>query len=75
MQNYSTILGVIKCRQNGIPTKELNLSFVDYLGNASFRDRMEYAKIRHGDSFFVRLLRRTKRRLSRIVFFFKYGKK
>ena len=63
------------CRQNGIPTKELNLSFVDYLGNASFRDRMEYAKIRHGDSFFVRLLRRTKRRLSRIVFFFKYGKK
>ena len=63
------------CKQSGIPSNGLNLRFVDYLGNASFRDRMEYAKIRHGDSVSVRLLRRTKRRLTRIAAFFKCGKK
>ncbi len=63
------------CKQRGIPLKGLNLRFVDYLGNASFRERMEYAKIRHGDSFAVRVLRRTKRRLARIPVFFKCGKK
>lgn len=63
------------CKQSGIPSKGLNLGFVDYLGNASFRDRMEYAKIRHGDSFVARVLRRTKSKLPRIAVFFKFGKK
>lgn len=63
------------CKQRGIPSKGLNLGFVDYLGNASFRDRMEYAKIRHGDSLAVRTLLRMKRKLAHATILFKCGKK
>ena len=41
------------CRQNGIDSKGMNLRFVDYLGNATNRNRIEYALEFYSDNIFV----------------------
>ncbi len=40
------------CRREGISTKDMNLRFVDYLGNATLLDRIQYSKIRYNDNKF-----------------------
>jgi hypothetical protein len=40
------------CKREGISTKDMNLRFVDYLGNATLLDRIQYSKIRYNDNKF-----------------------
>jgi hypothetical protein len=49
------------CKIKGISRQGLHLRFVDYLGNATLRDRMTYAKVRYKDSFALRAIRRIRK--------------
>ena len=42
------------CKTGRIPSNGVRLGFVDYLGTATFRNKMEYAMVRHGDSLAMR---------------------
>lgn len=38
------------CKQKGISTKDMNLGFVDYLGNGTLEDKIVYKKLRYKDT-------------------------
>lgn len=54
------------CKVKGIDWKQYNLGFVDYLGNATFKDKVNYWKTLHHDSFFVKAARKIKTIVSEI---------
>lgn len=59
------------CKANGIPTKDLNLRFVDYLGTATSRDRLAYNGVRFRESPIRRALLRAEKTFHRAESFLK----
>lgn len=55
------------CKVKGVNWKQYNLGFVDYLGNATFKDKVNYWKTLHQDSFFVKAAKRIKSVVSTIL--------
>jgi nucleoside-diphosphate-sugar epimerase len=53
------------CKINNIGSKQYNLGFVDYLGNATFHDRMQYWLEFYKESLIVKLIRLVKRIMNR----------
>ena len=48
------------CRENHISTRHFNLRFIDYLGSASFKDRLIYLATFHKDFPLIKLLKKIR---------------
>lgn len=46
------------CKGNGIPAKQYKLEFIDYLCNATWRDRYQYMNARYPDAIWMRMWRK-----------------
>lgn len=44
------------CRENGVSARKYNLEFVNYIGTATFRDRLHYMQIRYRGRIWTRVL-------------------
>ena len=51
------------CRKKKIARKQFHLGFVDYLGNASLKDRFLYCSIYYQDLALVRLAKKARKRI------------
>lgn len=60
------------CKREDISKKDMNLRFVDYIGNASVENKIVYSKIRHKDSKFRLLMWKIFHRLYKFYKKFKY---
>lgn len=58
------------CKHTGMNKEEINLGFVDYLGNATIQDRMKYWKNKYKDSPIMKTLVRTRHILRRATTFY-----
>lgn len=45
------------CKSTGVSTKQYKLSFVDYLGKATWRDRYEYMNARYHETLWMKIVR------------------
>lgn len=61
------------CKHNGLPTKGLNLTFVNYLGNATHRNHMEYDMIRFRELTTMKCILKAKNAFARFRTFLKGG--
>ena len=49
------------CKENGVTTRQYKLGFVDYLGNATWRDQYQYMNTRYHDALWMRVIRILKK--------------
>lgn len=49
------------CKTRGVSEKQYKLGFVDYLGNATWRDRYQYLNARYHDAAWMRAIRKIKK--------------
>ena len=55
------------CKKNGVSSRQYKLGFVDYLGNATWRDKYQYMNARYHDKIWMKVVRRGIRLKNRII--------
>ncbi len=55
------------CKKTGIDTTGINMSFVDYLHNASKKDHFNYWVVLHSDNVFVKMIMLIRRVVRRVI--------